>query len=115
MKYTLKEIQIILFAMDTSDKKNHEGKFFPRTFPIAQAFDISQISKQISVHSNEEGIIAGEEFEMDFSTSEKKLILDCISREWTRLDLPIYLTLHEKLEGKVKETEGINDESKSKK
>ena len=103
MQYTLSEVKMILFAMDTSDKKNNEGKFFPRTFPVAQAFDVSQISKVISEHSNEEGMIMGDEFELEFSTSEKKLILDCIAREWTRFELPIYISLHEKLEGKVKE------------
>lgn len=102
MIITAQELAVIKIALDLStDEITYEGQVYykPRTYTTIaeQRVALSVYNKVADSTKEEDGAKILIESEIEFSTEEKKLVLDLIERPFTITDLQYKLSLFDKL------------------
>lgn len=114
MKFSQREIILILVAIQTTGKSNPmSGGATARIFPIAEMGTVAEIFKKLEELTDDKGQIKEGNFDLGFETSGKKLVLDCINdREWQAGDAQFVLSVTEKLERPIEKTDEKPKEKK---
>lgn len=96
MKLDPKELSTSWLAIQTSGKTDQLGNAAPRLFPLDQQVDASNIAKTIRACVDAESKFI--ESEVELTLDQRKLLKECLKREWGVNELEAVLTLRSKLE-----------------
>ena len=96
MKLTKEDAVVLWYALTVGEHLNSQGHPMPRLFPLNQQKDAASVAKKITdnLTDDKKNFVDGE---AELTTDEKKLLLDCLKREWTAVDGGKALELSERL------------------
>ena len=96
MKYTTKEIAILVAALN--QKNSGDGNPQARTYALVELADATSAMARMKALSDDNGEIPDGEYELEFNTTEKTLILKCLDEnQWMVGDGEFVLSVKEKL------------------